>query len=563
MKHLYRLSLAAALLCSAPGAFAQEEMSQVWLKNPDHGINSTGLADNDGHNYSYAASQKEITIYDNTAGEMKWNKKFSDISPKLGKVDDIIPMWKSDVLLLADRKLGKDQLAAVDVHTGALLWITDKYQNVSDDNIDYLPKTKGFLVGTKDALILMDSKTGELIWQTTRFKGAAGKFMETDDGYLVVLNYKARSLAALFSGFKNQIMKIALKTGEVAWEQTYRGALERKVITREALCGLDIAGGVVTVQLNGLQVYDYATGTQKWSAAFDETPAVIRKPGGYGRITDFGAYGTVADPIIDGDYVYVLDFQNKRKQYIKKYDHRDGKLVWTSPEIEDARCVPNMFLHKGVIVLQVGGTIELQFRYQKRQPDGSEVIGWVIDFDEYGPYNIQGFDAASGKQVWQSEKLRKGVSNSFIDGDNVFVCSDRALYSMSVADGKENWEVPLKKDNVGHASWVLNYKDKAVVVGEKGVAVHNKSDGALPYETNKYKFSRPVRVNGQMIYGNSIALRNGDGDYAVYNLDNGTFRKYDGRSNATAMLSDDGTALYVFESGNMMRKSKVTRFATR
>ena len=561
MKHIYLIALAASLALPF-AASAQDEMAPTWLKNPDHGILSTGLS-TDGDNYSYASSAKEITVFDNSSGETKWTKKFSEINSKLGKVDDIIPMWKSGVLILADRKMGKDQLAGVDVMTGNLLWITDRYQGVSDDNIDYLPRTKGFLIGTKDALILMDSKSGELVWQTARFKGAAGKYTETDDGNLVVLNYKASSLAAFFKGFKNQIMKINLKNGEVAWEQTYVGQLERKVITREPLCGLDIGEGTVVVQLNGIQTYDYATGNPKWHAAFDETPNVIRRPGGYGNITAFGAYGTVADPIIDGDHVYVLDFQNKRKQYIKKYDRHSGQMVWQSPEIEDARAVPNMFLHKGVIVLQVGGTIELQFRYTRRNSDGSTTTGWVIDFDEYGPYNLQAFDAGSGKQLWQSQKLKKGVSNSFMDNDNVIVCSGKALYSMNYASGKENYEIPLGKDKIGQASYVLNYKDKAVIVGEKGVSLHNKSDGGLALEAQKYKRATPVRVNGKMIYGTSLALRNGDGDYAVYNLDTGGYRKYDGRSNASAMLSDDGTALYVFESGNMMRKSKVSKLATR
>jgi hypothetical protein len=109
----------------------------------------------------------------------------------------------------------------------------------------------------------------------------------------------------------------------------------------------------------------------------------------------------------------------------------------------------------------------------------------------------------------------------------------------------------------------LNYKDKAAIVGEKGVSLHNKVDGALALEAKKYKRATPVRINGNMIFGNSLALRNTDGDYAVYNLDSGVFNKYDGRTNAQAILSDDGSSLYVFESGNMMRKSKVTKFATR
>ena len=39
------------------------------------------------------------------------------------------------------------------------------------------------------------------------------------------------------------------------------------------------------------------------------------------------------------------------------------------------------------------------------------------------------------------------------------------------------------------------------------------------------------------------------------------YKVYDARKDAAAYLSDDGLALYVFESGGMMKKSKFTKLS--
>ena len=129
----------AALLTGAMFTRAQDDMPVVWESKMDHKIQYNGTGTEE-RGYSYAASDKEITVFENATGKVKWTKRFKDVAPKLGKIDELIPFWESNIIFLFDRKLGKDQIACVDMETGTFLWSTDKYQDVSEDNVVYIPE---------------------------------------------------------------------------------------------------------------------------------------------------------------------------------------------------------------------------------------------------------------------------------------------------------------------------------------------------------------------------------------------------------------------------------------
>jgi len=177
------------------------------------------------------------------------------------------------------------------------------------------------------------------------------------------------------------------------------------------------------------------------------------------------------------------------------------------------------------------------------------------------PLNIQCFNAITGEQLWESEKMKKGLTNLFLSNNNVIVCSGKALYSMDINTGKENYEMALKDDNIGEADLIIDYKDNVVILGEKGVSSHKKSDGTLT-AGSKFRRSTPITYNGRYIYGEStMALATAKSDYAVYDVNTCKYKAFDARKDATAYLSDDGLSLYVFESGGMLRKSKFTKLS--
>lgn len=576
-KQFLGLGLACML---ATNAFAQEDMKEVWMKNPTHKIVWTGMDEEKG--FVYSSSLKEITLYKTGDGGVIWNKEYSALAPKFKKVDELIPMWDAKVFFIFNRRTGGDQMVVADMMTGQALWTSDAFEDLSDENIVYIPEAEAFAVSTKKALTFIKARTGQVLWETAKFKGVVGAYVaDAEEGTITMLNYKPSGLAALFSGFKNQITKVNLKNGDVIWDQTYRGVLDKRIYTREVLARIMLKGDKIFLFMNGLQVYEYKSGKPVWNAAYDETPKVKGKPMNAVR---YGIYGAVADPLVVGDQVYVLDIINPRKQYIKKYDLESGKLIWTSPEIADARAIPNMYEIDGVLVLQVGGTVEEQGYYRKTNSDGSVEYWYEKDYIEVKPFNVQGFDVASGKALWQSEKMKKGITNLFPDGKDIIVCSGKALYKMDTKTGVEKYEFDITKDGVSQANKILDYKDNIIVVADKGLSIHKKSDGSL-VKAAKYKRAVPVEVKGgdlgknginkmsgwkgntgsgfTTIAGNSVALQTKGGDIAVYNLDNCTFKQIDARKNATLLMTDDGEYVYVFEGGGMISKSIVTKFKTK
>ena len=149
----FKLTMIVALMFFS--AIAQEDMPTVWATKLGHKIiyHGTDLSD-EAESYSFAASEKEITIFKNADGKTIWTKAFKELAPKLRKIDELIPFWESNVIFLFDRKTGKDQIACVDMETGKLLWNTDKYQKVTEDVVIYIPEEEAFAISLKKNLYL-------------------------------------------------------------------------------------------------------------------------------------------------------------------------------------------------------------------------------------------------------------------------------------------------------------------------------------------------------------------------------------------------------------------------
>lgn len=530
-------------------SYGQEDMTTVWETRLSHKTKhvGTGLEGN----YSYAASEKEISVINNNDGKIVWTKTFKEIAPKLRKIDELIPFWEANTIFLFDKKAGKDQIACIDMKTGKLLWTTQKYQKLTEESVVYIPEEDGFAIALKNELVFIKTQTGEEKWSTSKFKGVVGQYVY-QDGHMVAVNFVPGTLAAFFTGFKNQIAKINLANGDIVWEQNYIGRAERKVITGEFLFDLDIEDDLVVLKMNGIQTYNYNTGAKLWSAAFDYTAKIVNAPSGSVK---FGVYGAVADPIFDGDDVYVLDMSSKKTQYLKRYDRNTGKLIWTSAEIKAARAIPNIEKSGDKIILQIGGTIEAQALIKKteRSSDGSVTITIEkrVWYPDVKPWGLMAINAKDGSVGWRSERFKKGISNSFTVEDNVIVSSGKALYSLRVADGKDNYEIPLKDDGIGRGEKLLMYKNKAIVIGTKGISSHNISDGKL-VASGKYKKSYLEEFEGDYLIMKTVKS-----DIASFYLENCQFKRFNAKKGAATTLSTDGNFVYVYE------KKEVTKLATK
>ena len=526
---------------------AQEDMSVIWETKLGHQILHSGTSLEGEH--SYAASDKEISLFDNNTGKVIWEKKFGDIAPRLNKIDELIPFWDSNTIFLFDRKMGKDQIACMDLESGKVLWTTDKYQDVSDESVTYIGEEDCFAIALKKQLVYIRARTGEELWNTEKFRGVVGQYhFDGNEHSLTMVNFVPTLLGALFSGLKNQIAKIDLKTGQILWENTYIGRAERKVISREFMYDLSVANDKVFLRLNGMQVYDFKTGAKVWSAAFDFTPEhIVGKPMG---AKAFGVYGAVADPVVEGQDVYVLDMQSRSKQYVKKYDLNTGKLLWTSPEIKDAKAIPGLRVIGGKVLLQIGGIVEKQYMKVTRTAD-QVITEYVVDFVNVNPCGIQALDASTGKLIWESERFRKGITNMITFGENVVVSSGKALYSLDLATGNEKYESPVTKGGVGLATQIQPFKDDViVVVGEKGVSTFNASNGDV-INSGKYRTSTlEDRVD------NILVMKTDKADIGTFDLNTCKYKDFKARTGALTTLSRDGNFVYVYE------KKVVTKLST-
>jgi outer membrane protein assembly factor BamB len=363
-----------------------------------------------------------------------------------------------------------------------------------------------------------------------------------------MVNFVPSALGALFSGFKNQITKIDLKNGEIIWENTYIGRAERKVISKEFVFDLSVTDNKVFLRLNGMQVYDYKTGAKIWSAAYDFTPErVVGKPIG---CKVFGVYGAVAAPVIDGQDIYVLDMVSRSKQYVKKYDLNTGKLLWTSPEISDAKAIPGLKVVNGKVLLQIGGIVEKQFTKTKRVGD-QVITESVIEFENVNPCGIQALNTSDGKLVWESERFRKGITNMISFGENTIVCSGKELYSIDIQTGKEKYEVPVAKGGVGLATQIQPFKENViVVVGEKGVSTFDVNSGELLHSGKYRTSSLEDRVD------NILVMKTDKADIGTFDLNNCQYKDFRARTGAITTLSRDGNFVYVYE------KKVVTKLKT-
>ncbi len=561
MKNLILTGLTIGLASVMSYAQKYDEMKTTWEIEATHPFTETGLSEEKA--IVHGSNEKMFTMVSTVDGKVKWSKKFKEIDEQIGKVDLQIPMYESNAVFLFDKKAGKDQMVVVDMETGTKLWSTNKYQGIDDpDEVIYIAELNAYAIVTKTNLTMVKARTGEELWSTVKFSTPVGKyFYDEQENAIVIISMPRNAWQAMFKGFRNQILKINAKNGDVLWEQTFVGIVERKIVTRESVAKIFLRGDKLFLQLNGLQVYEYKTGSPIWAAAYDVTFArELVRPKVYGQVVRFGVYEAIAQPLYDGEYVYILDVKSRKSQYLKKYEVNSGKLIWTSPEIKDARVIPGLYKIDDKIILQIGGAVEVQAI--SKQTYGNGYVQWTqyfrtIKYQNVKPYEVQAFSTNDGTKSWDSERFRKGITNIFPSGNNIVVSSGKALYSLDYKTGKEAYEIALGDDDIGLAEKIINpaelgdnvSKDNVIVLGEKGVSSHNIATGAKVWavKTKKGEFSG--------IFGENIFFDTEKGDYFSIDANSGKAKFFDSRKNSKSIVSLDGKSIYVFEGKKILKVS--------
>ena len=553
---------------------AQKKSGQfktVWESEFANKANVISMINQDG-TFVLGTDGNSATVL-NGEGKQLWEGDFKKITTNKTNSSEFQYYIRSKdggyLFLFDSRKLGTDRVAVIDVKTGKEMWNTENYQNLLSkdggpvETVEYINELDAFMIAQKDGLNMVKAKTGEKIWETKLFKGSVGKYVyDKNKNEIVMINYKPTALAALFSGFKNQLVKINAANGEILWDATFRGLIEKKLITREPLVNLDIVGDKVYLWLDGLQCFNLDNGQKVWEVDYEND--MSKSSGFLGNKTKKGIYGTLADPIFTKDAVYIVIFANRsRTKYVEKHDLETGKLLWASEKIAGAFSMPRIYRTSDRVMVQIGGKVEVQEIVTRRTQTGTETE-YKIYTDFINQKNgILSLDDKTGQTVWRPERFDKRITDMIIHEDKtVFVGDGDEFYSYDILSGKQLFDVKHNDARVGKATDVIDFDDNVVVLSEKGLASYKKADGKRNYATDKLPdvdffyeiggnyFLRNQKNSKNVIYG--VDMTNGDIKGKVESKGKGGNERFgDGID-----ISEDGEFIFAFK-GKKVEKIKV------
>ena len=570
----------------------------VWESEFDNKATRLALCDGDGQ-YIIGTDDNSASVLD-TNGKVIWSGDYKKITTnKTNNSEYQYTIWKDKggyLFLFDARKLGTDRVAVLDLATGKELWNSELYQNLIPkgtkaeegtdegelETVKYINELDSFIISQKNSVILVKANTGEKIWETNRFKGGVGKYVyDAKRNEIIMVNFKPTALGALFSGFKNQLVRINATNGDILWDATFVGTIEKELVTKRAIIDLWIKGDKIFMYLDGMNVYDYNTGQKIWSVTY-ETDMGGANGGLFSGGKRSKIYRTLADPLFTNDAVYLVILGGRdRTKYVEKHDLNSGKLLWASEKITGAFCMPNIYKAGDKIMVQVGGKVQVQ-EYRLETTSGSAGLGAAMALGGFGgggtakqwvPYiywdyrnqknSVLCLDDKTGQTAWRSERFDKRITDFILDGDKtVFVGDGDEFYSYDIPTGKQLFDVKHNDAKVGKAADVIDFGDKVIVLSEKGLAAYNKKDGTRAYASDKIKgvdyfyhigdnyFLRDQRNSKNIIYG--IDMTNGETKGSVQSKGKGGSPKYGNGIDITS----DGEYIYAFK-GRKVEKIKV------
>jgi hypothetical protein len=522
------------------------------------------------------------------SGKPIWNGDYKKITTNgTNKSEYQYTQWRADkggyIFLFDERKLGTDRVACLDIQTGKELWNSEAYQNLIPkgtkaeegadqgelETVKYISELDAFMISQKGSIILVKANTGEKIWETNRFKGGVGKYIyNKEKNEILLANFKPTALGALFAGFKNQLVRINASNGEILWDATFVGTVEKELVTRRAILDMWIKDNKVFLYLNGLTVYDYNNGQKLWEAIYEND----MDGGGGGMFSNTQSkkyYRTIAEPLFTDNAVYIVMLGTRdRTKYIEKHDLESGKLLWATEKVTGSFCVPNIYKTGDKVLVQIGGKVQVQEYRMENRSDGMggtykqrvPYIYWDYKAQKNG---LVCLDDSNGKLAWRSDKFDKRITDLILNEDKtVFAGDGDQFYCYEIASGKQLFDVKHDDAGVGKATDVIDFGDKVVVLSEKGLGAYNKKDGSRAYATDKIKgvdyfyhigdnyFLRDQRNSKNIIYG--IDMTNGETKGSVQSKGKGGSPQYgDGID-----ITEDGEYIFAFK-GRKVEKIKV------
>ncbi|OAQ38766.1 hypothetical protein A5893_12010 [Pedobacter psychrophilus] len=568
-------------LVAGKGSKMSGNFKTVWESEFSNKATVLAVTGSSGDSYVLGTDENSASIL-NGDGKQVWEGDYKNITTnKTNKCDYQYSIWKDGgkggyLFLFDARKLGTDRIAVIDMGTGKELWNSENYQNLipkdkgelgsstSDlETIKYIDELDAFLIAQKDGMNLVKAKTGEKVWETKLIKGAVAEYTyDKAKNEIVMLNYKPTFMGALISGFKNQLLKVNAANGEIIWDASFRGTVEKELVTRKPVLDLWLKGDKVFLWLDGIQVYNANSGQKMWEVAYENDLGKTTKVPFGGGGTRKETYRMLADPLFTEDAVYLVIFATRnRTKYVEKHDIATGKLLWASEKIVGAYSMPKIYKSGDRILVQVGGKVQVQEISTEGGSAayaslGASSVTYKIYWDYVAQKNsLLSLNDKDGTTVWRSEKFDKRITDMIIDNDKtVFIGDGDEFYSYDIASGKQLFDVKHGNAKVGKAFDVVDYGDNVVVISEKGLASYKKAGGERNYATDKLSgidywyelngnfFLRNQKNSKNIIHG--INMETGETKGTVESKGKGGSPVYgDGID-----ISEDGEYIYAFKN---------------
>lgn len=451
----------------------------------------------DDEKYVIGTTKKDICVLDGKSGQKLWCNDFRSIAD-VKSCENQYFLNEAGVLFLSDKRMGKDNIFCIDISNGNLLWKSDQYEGVRISDIVYFEPLNAFAIVTKSGLVALNARTGEMMWEQKRFVGSLALWQYlSDSNDLVLMNFKT-GWGALFSGYQNQLMKVDAMTGEVKWETEYFGVVHAKFLSGVLIGDMTIQQDRIFCFVNGMQVFDLASGEKIWRAEMDMYDYKL------GLGSETYVYEGVAQPYITDEHVYLVNFKHaSKKVFLEKRNIINGEVIWNTKLESNPDAVPMIAEAEGKIFLQLGGRVNIQGKDNEGR--GFIKNKWVA------PFKVQAYDAANGHLVWESEKLNNRITNILMKNNTVFVADKKSLYGLNADNGSVTAEYKL---TCGEAKDIHLLNGHIGIIGEKGFSLVDES-GAEEYFI---KMKEPY--DNSYCIGDNFLIINDD-EYRVFSVTTG------------------------------------------
>ncbi|MBC7382357.1 MAG: PQQ-binding-like beta-propeller repeat protein [Bacteroidia bacterium] len=414
------------------------------------------------------------------------------------------PKWKminEDATLILGGNL--NEIAMIDGVTGSVLWQLNfkKALGVKSAKDWNWNKEKGvvnvIIKGEKkeeDKTIFYDEKSGNMIadistlkTKMVRTKTRFNSYIENKEkGVELILTYKKRTIGELF---KNKPLEMTIEcTGKINWSKTISAKVTTSMCRNRAEGGepiidFNVKGDKVYLIYDGISVIDLNTGNLLWQTTFDNSEY------DFGLFKSSQTLGKAGAPLVENDGVYVVDL-SKNQYCIKKFNLESGALIWKSEPLDKDAIVPELVLINNELIARFGGRVIVE-TYIPGQNGNADV--YKTEPKMKGDFGLKGFDASTGKQLWDTKKMKdlndkfsNALTNMINNDQTIYVTSDKNLYAFS-SNGKTKFITPVNKTGLGTPVKMFTYENNLIVMFEEGIGSYEMSTGKQNYATSTKK----------------------------------------------------------------------------